>query len=78
MNEKGTSCGLRDFCRLSTSVHNPVAVRSSLVRQLLPTPLDAVDPLTLYPFDHRPRPAGRPWLMANMVASVDGRSRSTV
>lgn len=58
--------------RLSTSVHNPIAVRSSLVRQLLPTPLDAVDPLTLYPFDDRPRPAGRPWLMANMVASVDG------
>ncbi len=42
------------------------------MRQLLPTPLDAVDPLTLYPFDHRPRPAGRPWLMVNMVASVDG------
>ncbi|MEM8705561.1 MAG: dihydrofolate reductase family protein [Actinomycetota bacterium] len=42
------------------------------MRQLLPTPLDAVDPLTLYPHDERPRPADRPWLMANMVASVDG------
>ncbi|MEO0492359.1 MAG: dihydrofolate reductase family protein [Actinomycetota bacterium] len=42
------------------------------MRQLLPTPLDTVDPLTLYPLDDRPRPADRPWLMANMVASVDG------
>lgn len=42
------------------------------VRQLLPNPVDDVDPLTLYPHDARPRPADRPWVMVNMVASVDG------
>jgi len=42
------------------------------VRQLLPTPLEDVDPLRLYPHDARPAPAGRPWIMVNMVASVDG------
>lgn len=42
------------------------------MRQLLPTPVDSADPLDLYPFDDRPRPSGRPWVMVNMVASVDG------
>lgn len=58
--------------QLSTGVHTGREIRSLLVRQLLPTPLDEVDPLDLYPTDERPRPADRPWLMANMVASVDG------
>ncbi len=42
------------------------------MRQLLPTTVDDVDPLDLYLADERPHPADRPWLMANMVASVDG------
>jgi riboflavin biosynthesis pyrimidine reductase len=42
------------------------------VRQLLPTPVDDVDPLDLYLADARPAPADRPWLMCNMIASVDG------
>lgn len=42
------------------------------MRQLLPTPLDPADPLELYPFDERPAPTDRPWVMMNMVASVDG------
>ncbi|MDW3219081.1 MAG: dihydrofolate reductase family protein [Acidimicrobiales bacterium] len=42
------------------------------MRQLIPTPIDEVDPLDLYPADARPRPADRPWLMVNMIASVDG------
>jgi riboflavin biosynthesis pyrimidine reductase len=42
------------------------------VRQLLPDPLDTVDPLDLYTADHRPAPTDRPWLMANMIASADG------
>lgn len=42
------------------------------MRQLFPEAIDDVDPLDLYPGDERPRPAHRPWLMANMVASVDG------
>ena len=45
---------------------------SGAVRQLLPTPLDDVDPLDLYPADPRPAPAGRPWLMVNMISSIDG------
>lgn len=43
-----------------------------VVRQLLPVPVDDVEPLDLYPFDARPRPTDRPWVMVNMVASVDG------
>lgn len=42
------------------------------MRQLFPASAADVDPLDLYPGDERPRPADRPWLMANMVASVDG------
>lgn len=42
------------------------------MRQLFPTPADEVDPLEIYPADARPRPADRPWLMVNMISSVDG------
>lgn len=42
------------------------------MRQLLPSPVDDVDPFEIYPSAPRPRPAGRPWLMLNMIASVDG------
>lgn len=42
------------------------------MRQLLPTPLDPVDPLDLYPADHRAPVEGRPWVMVNMIASADG------
>ena len=42
------------------------------MRQLIPIAADDVDPLDLYPADPRPAPPDRPWLMVNMVASVDG------
>ena len=42
------------------------------MRQLLPDPIADIDPLTLYPFDERPAPTDRPWVMVNMVASIDG------
>ncbi len=42
------------------------------MRQLLPTPIEEVDPLDCYPADDRPHPGDRPWVMVNMVASVDG------
>ncbi|MEM9202380.1 MAG: dihydrofolate reductase family protein [Actinomycetota bacterium] len=42
------------------------------MRQVIPTAAEGVDPLDLYPVDERPRPSDRPWVMANMVASVDG------
>jgi riboflavin-specific deaminase-like protein len=42
------------------------------VRQLLPHLIDDADPVTLYAADARPAPADRPWVMVNMIASVDG------
>ena len=42
------------------------------VRRLLPGPVVDVDPMELYPALTRPKPAGRPWLMINMIASADG------
>lgn len=40
--------------------------------QLLPTPLTNIDPVELVAADHRPLPADRPWVLVNMVASIDG------
>ena len=42
------------------------------MRQLLPVPIDEVDPDVTYAADARPTPAGRPWVLTNMVATVDG------
>ena len=42
------------------------------VRQLLPTPIDDVDPLDLYPTADRPTPGSRPWVMVNMITTLDG------
>ena len=42
------------------------------VRRLLPGPVADIDPMELYPALPRPKPAGRPWLMLNMIASADG------
>lgn len=47
-------------------------IRVEQVRQLLPTSLESVDIPALYRSDERPAPPGRPWIMANMVTSVDG------
>ena len=44
------------------------------VRRLLPGPVIDIDPMDLYPALARPKPAGRPWLMVNMIASADGAS----
>ena len=41
------------------------------MRQLLPQPAEQVDPASVYR-RHRPPPAGRPWVVANMIASADG------
>ena len=38
----------------------------------MPGPVVDVDPMELYPALARPKPAGRPWLMINMIASADG------
>jgi riboflavin-specific deaminase-like protein len=42
------------------------------VRQVLPVPVDDVDPLDVYGAPSRPAPAGRPWVLVNMIESVDG------
>lgn len=44
------------------------------MRQLVPTSADAaeVDPVTAYLSAERPSPAGRPWFVVGMVASIDG------
>jgi riboflavin biosynthesis pyrimidine reductase len=41
------------------------------MRQLLPLPAD-VDVLEQYTADDRPAPHDRPWVMVNMIASIDG------
>jgi len=53
-------------------VDNLARVVSEAVRQLFPSVVDDVDPLDLYLADARPCPTDRPWLMCNMIASVDG------
>lgn len=45
--------------------------RRRAVRQLLPVPLPDVEVADVYG-GPRPAPEGRPWVMANVVASVDG------
>jgi riboflavin-specific deaminase-like protein len=42
------------------------------VRQLLPDAIDDVDPVAVYAADARPQPPGRPWVLVNMIASLDG------
>jgi len=42
------------------------------MRMLLPTANADVQPAEVYGAAARPRPEGRPWLLANMVASADG------
>ena len=43
-----------------------------MMEQVFPTPVDTVDPLALFAGDDRPTPPDRPWVMTNMIASVDG------
>jgi riboflavin biosynthesis pyrimidine reductase len=42
------------------------------MRRLLPAPLDELDPFAEYAADERPAPADRPWVLANMISSLDG------
>jgi riboflavin-specific deaminase-like protein len=46
-------------------------VACALMRQLLPEPRDDIDPAEAYG-GPRPRPGNRPWVMVDMVASLDG------
>ena len=41
------------------------------MRQLLPEPAE-IDPASAHASAHRPTPADRPWVLLNMVASIDG------
>lgn len=43
------------------------------MRELWPSPTaDGVDPVSAYDGDDRPVPPDRPWVLTNMIASVDG------
>ena len=42
------------------------------MRQILPTPIEGIDPVSAYAEDLRPCPSGRPWVLVNMIASLDG------
>lgn len=42
------------------------------MRQLLPHPIDSVDPAAAHAAIDRTSPAGRPWVLLNMVATADG------
>jgi riboflavin-specific deaminase-like protein len=42
------------------------------VRQILPALIEEIDPLSTYAVDVRPKPSGRPWVLVNMIASLDG------
>lgn len=42
------------------------------MRQVLPHPIDVVDPAAAYAADARPTPPDRPWVLLDMVASLDG------
>ncbi len=42
------------------------------MRQLLPEAIDDVDPIQLYAADERPGSPERPWVMLNMISSIDG------
>ena len=46
------------------------------VRQVFPSPADEVDPVRCYADDERIRPDGRPWVLVNMIVSVDGATAS--
>ena len=77
---KGESLGISRWKsgRLSTAVgrtrDGPEPTASvAAVRQLYPDRgLDAPDLADLYGAPSRPSPAGRPWVLSNMVASLDG------
>ncbi|KAA0234644.1 MAG: hypothetical protein JJLCMIEE_02204 [Acidimicrobiales bacterium] len=42
------------------------------MQQLYPQPVQTVDVEAVYAADQRPAPPDRPWVLANMVSSVDG------
>lgn len=42
------------------------------MRRLLPLPVEDIDPGTTYGTADRPATGGRPWVVANMIASADG------
>ena len=81
VGEKGTTCEYRgDF-----SVSCPQPGRSGVdhhgikpgialffMRQLFPEAVDDVDVVSRYASDDRPGRADRPWVMLNMISSIDG------
>lgn len=54
------------FCIRNRSISLPC------MDQLFPTAVENVDPVALYAADDRPAPPDRPWVMANMISTIDG------
>ena len=63
---------LGDFSAFIHRLASLEAASVGIVRELHPRQIDAIEPLDLYPYDPRPPWSDRPWLMLNMVSSVDG------
>ncbi len=42
------------------------------MRQVFPNPVDNIDVVEAYAADPRPAPDDRPWVLANMISSLDG------
>jgi riboflavin biosynthesis pyrimidine reductase len=60
-----------DRRRLDAGTGSPITYGAAM-RELWPDPAPDVDPMTRLAGDRRPRPADRPWVMVNMIATVDG------
>ena len=42
------------------------------MEQIFPSPVDDVDPVALVAGEERPSPIDRPWIVSNMISSIDG------
>ncbi len=50
----------------------PTVISLRRMEQIFPSPVDNVDPIAVYGADQRIPLAKRPWVMSNMIASIDG------
>jgi len=67
----GERCGREDLATRSAVTGGAGCYRRPM-RQLLPDLLEDPDVDALYAADDRPVPVDRPWVMSNMISSVDG------
>ena len=58
-------------CEFSTAASSG-SISLPAMKQLFPTLVDDVDPTAVYAADDRTSTTGRPWVVANMISSLDG------